>query len=91
MNQVSKSNRSRPLLQSLIQLLHLDTMPEAARLFLAFLFLNVLSWQCLIGTVMVLHARAIGIGAGAVGLLISMLYFEGVMGEVTNPQAERYG
>lgn len=91
MNQVSKSNRSRPLLQSLIQLLHLDTMPEAARRFLAFLFLNVLSWQCLIGTVMVLHARAIGIGAGAVGLLFSLLYFAGVLGVVTKPLAERFG
>ncbi len=88
---VSKTIPLRPALLMLARQSHLHVLPAGARRFLAFLFLNVLSWQCLIGTVMVLHARALGIGRGAVGLLFSLLYFAGCLGVVTKPLAERYG
>jgi len=90
MYHASKSNPLRPFLL-LTRQLHLHVMAPGARRFLAFLFLNVLSWQCLIGTVMVLHARALGISRGAVGLLFSLLYFAGCLGVVTKPLAERFG
>jgi MFS family permease len=91
MYHAAKTNPLRPSLLLLTRQLHLHVMPDGARRFLAFLFLNVLSWQCLIGTVMVLHARALGIGRGAVGLLFSLLYFAGCLGVITKPLAEHYG
>ena len=33
------------------------------RRFLSVLFVNVISWQCLVGTVLILHARALGIAS----------------------------
>jgi hypothetical protein len=71
--------------------LQLDALDAGPRRFLGFLFLNVLSWQCLIGPVMVLHARALGIESGAVGVLYSLLFFAGVLGVLTKALAERYG
>lgn len=71
--------------------LQLNALDPGPRRFLAFLFLNVLSWQCLIGPVMVLHARALGINSGAVGVLYSLLFFAGVLGVLTKGLAERYG
>jgi MFS family permease len=91
MYHASKSNPFRPFLLLLTRQLHLHVMAPGAQRFLAFLFLNVLSWQCLIGTVMVLHARALGISRGAVGLLFSLLYFAGCLGVITKPLAERFG
>jgi MFS family permease len=55
------------------------------------LFLNVLSWQSLLGTILVLHARAIGIDTAYVGLLNSFQYFSSVLGLATKPLAERIG
>jgi MFS family permease len=91
MYHASKTNPLRPSLLLLARLIHLHVLPNGPRRFLAFLFLNVLSWQCLIGTVLVLHARALGIERGAVGLLFSMLYFAGGLGVLTKPLAERFG
>ncbi len=69
----------------------LHGLAPGPRRFLAFLFMNVMSWMCLIGTVMVLHARALGIGRGTVGILYALLYFAGACGLLTKPLAERYG
>lgn len=69
----------------------LDPLGDGPRRFLAFLFFNVLSWQALIGTVLVLHARALGIDAARVGLLNSIMFFTSVLGLATKPLAERIG
>ena len=66
-------------------------MGDAPRRFLAFLFLNVISWQSILGTVLVLHARALGIDTARVGLLNSFMYFASVLALVTKPLAERIG
>jgi hypothetical protein len=81
----------RHLFARLSRLLNLHTLPDGPLRFLLFLFLNVLSWQCLIGPVLVLHARALGIDRRAVGVLFSLLYFAGGLGILTKPLAERYG
>ncbi len=69
----------------------MDALDVGPRRFLGFLFLNVLSWQCLVGGVLVLHARALGIDRGAVGVLYSLLSFAGMLGILTKALAERYG
>lgn len=79
------------LTRSLRGPLQLDALDEGPRRFLGFLFLNVMSWQCLIGAVLVLHARALGIDRGSVGVLHSLLFFAGVLGLLTKPLAERFG
>lgn len=89
-------NRRIPVKTGLSKLdAHLDELlgqlDNAPRRFLAFQFLNVLSWQSVLGTVLVLHARALGINTAHVGLLNSFMYFAGVLGLVTKPLAERIG
>lgn len=81
----------RTYFKTLLGKLQLDTLDDGPRRFLAFLFLNVMSWQCLIGPVLVLHARALGIDRGSVGVLYSLLFFAGVLGVLTKALAERYG
>ena len=71
--------------------LQLDSLNPGPRRFLGFLFLNVLSWQCLVGAVLVLHARALGIDRGSVGILNSLLFFSGILGVLTKALAERFG
>ena len=53
----------------------LGPLGDAPRRFLAFLFLNIISWQSVIGTILVLHARALGIDTAYVGVLNSFMYF----------------
>ncbi len=69
----------------------LGPLEQGPRRFLAFLFLNVVSWQSLLGTVLVLHARALAIDTARVGVLNSFIYFAGVLGLLTKPLAERIG
>lgn len=64
---------------------------EGPRRFLAFLFLNVISWQSIVGTVLILHARALGIDSASVGVLNSLAFFASVLGIATKPLAERIG
>ncbi|NLF15792.1 MAG: MFS transporter [Lentisphaerae bacterium] len=45
----------------------------AARRFLIFTFLNTVSWQTLVGSVLVLHARALGMPPGTVGLMVAIM------------------
>lgn len=82
MNILFKSPRLRELYEPL---------SSGPRRFLAFLFFNVISYQAFIGTVMVLHARALGINAKFVGIFNSFIYFSGILGIVTKPLAERIG
>ena len=51
----------------------LRLLGPAARRFLLFSFLNTVSWQTLVGSVLVLHARALGIPPGIVGLVVSLM------------------
>ena len=69
----------------------LGPLGDAPRRFLAFQVLNVISWQSVLGTVLVLHARALGIDTARVGLLNSFMYFASVLGLATKPLAERIG
>ena len=69
----------------------LGPLGDPPRRFLTFQFLNVISWQSVIGTILVLHARALGIDTVRVGLLNSFMYFASVLGIVTKPLAERIG
>jgi hypothetical protein len=68
-----------------------EALDPGPRRFLVFLFFNVISWQCLVGPVLVLHARAAGIDRATVGMLNSLLFFAGVLGLATRPLAERFG
>jgi MFS family permease len=61
------------------------------RRFLLFLVFNVFSWQCLVGTVMVLYARALGINSAWVGILSSVLPFTMAVSLVMKPAAEKMG
>ena len=47
-------------------------MSPATHQFLVFVVFNVLCWQSLIGTTLVLHARALGIDAGWIGILSAL-------------------
>lgn len=69
----------------------LGPLEDGPRRFLTFLFLNVICWQSLLGTVLVLHARALGIDTARVGLLNSFIYFASVLSIATKPLAERIG
>lgn len=69
----------------------LGSLDRGPRRFLVFLFFNVISWQCIIGPVLVLHARAAGIDRATVGVLNSILFFAGILGLLTKPLAERFG
>lgn len=67
-----------------------DVGPASVR-FLTFIGFNVLSWQALVGGVLTLHARALGIDAGMVGILSSLLPFSMVAALLAKPMAERVG
>ncbi len=69
----------------------LGPLGDAPKRFLAFLFLNIISWQSVIGTVLVLHARALQIDTAYVGVLNSFMYFAGALGLLTKYLAERIG
>jgi hypothetical protein len=69
----------------------LGPLGEGPRRFLAFQFLNITAWQAILGTVLILHARELGISPRYVGLLNSFNYFTNVLGLLTKPLAERIG
>ncbi len=71
--------------------LHLNMLPQGPRNFLAFNFLNILSWSSILSPVLVLHANALGISSSAIGALNSVLYFAGILGIFTKSLAERIG
>jgi MFS family permease len=69
----------------------LGPLNDGSRRLLAFLFLNVISWMSVIGTILVLHARALGIDTVRIGILNSFLFFTNVLGLFSKPLAERIG
>lgn len=71
--------------------LQLRMLPDGPRHFLAFNFLNVLSWTSILGTVLVLHATALGVSSAAIGALTSVLNFACILGIFTKSLAERIG
>lgn len=62
-----------------------------ARRFLAFSFLNTLSWQMLVGSVLVLHARALGVPPAAVGLLVAIVPYTLVLSLAVSSWVDRIG
>lgn len=71
--------------------MHLNVLPAPVRRFLLFNFMNVVSWKAFIGPVLILHANAIGIDTGKIGILNSTLYFACILGIFTKSLAERIG
>ena len=71
--------------------MHLNILPAPVRRFLLFNFMNVVSWKAFIGPVLILHANAIGIDTGKIGILNSTLYFACILGIFTKGIAERIG
>ena len=69
----------------------LDSIGPAPRRFLVFLVFNVTSWECLIGSVLILHARALGIAPSWVGVLTAIIPFTMLITLFMKPVAERYG
>ncbi|OGV70720.1 MAG: hypothetical protein A3K19_27395 [Lentisphaerae bacterium RIFOXYB12_FULL_65_16] len=69
----------------------LRLLGPAARRFLYFSFFNTMSWQLLVGSVLVLHARALDIPAGSVGLIVSIMPFTLVLSLVVSPWVDRIG
>jgi len=62
-----------------------------ARRFLAFSFLNTVSWQMLVGSVLVLHARALGVPPAVVGLLVAIMPFTLVLSLAVSSWVDRIG
>lgn len=63
----------------------------AARRFLMFSFLNNVSWQTLVGSVLVLHARALGMPPGTVGLMVAIMPLTLVLSLGMTAWVERIG
>ena len=76
-------------LQSLIS--GLNKIGQGPRRFLAFLVFNVTSWECLMGSVLILHARALGIPPAWVGVLTAVIPFTMLLTLVMKPVSERFG
>jgi MFS family permease len=69
----------------------LRLLGNAARRFLLFSFLNTVSWQLLVGSVLVLHARALAIPSGVVGVVVSIMPFTLVLSLVVSHWVDRIG
>jgi MFS family permease len=69
----------------------LEKIGPAPRRFLSFLVFNVTSWECLLGSVLILHARALGIAPSWVGVLTAIIPFTMLITLLMKPVAERYG
>jgi hypothetical protein len=66
-------------------------LDPAPRRFLAFSFFNVLSWQCIIGPVLVLFGRKLDMPAAWVGLVTAMVPFSSIVVVGTNNLIMRAG
>ncbi len=69
----------------------LRLLGNAARRFLLFSFLNTVSWQLLVGSVLVLHARALAIPSSIVGIVVSIMPFTLVLSLVVSHWVDRIG
>ena len=66
-------------------------LDPAPRRFLAFSFFNTLSWQCIIGPVLVLFGRHLDMPAAWVGLVTAMVPFSCMVVVLTNTLVLRAG
>ena len=61
------------------------------RRFLAFSFVNTISWQMLVGSVLVLHGRALDLPAGMIGAAMSLTPFSMVLSLAAGRLSDRLG
>lgn len=66
-------------------------LPPAPRAFLFFSLVNLASWQCIVGQVLILFARSLGMPADLVGLLISFVPVSMLLVVVSIPAVEFFG
>ncbi len=66
-------------------------LTSAPRAFLFFAIVNLVSWQCVVGQVLILFARSLGMPADLVGLLISFVPFSMLLVVVSIPAVESFG
>jgi hypothetical protein len=66
-------------------------LPSAPRRFLFFPAINVISWQCIVGQILVLFARTLDMPPTWVGLLIACLPLSMLLVVVTVPLVEWLG
>jgi len=64
---------------------------EAPRRFLFFVIFNVLSWQCLVGPMLILFGRKIDMPPSWIGFLISSMPISMLLVAVTTPLVRRFG
>jgi len=69
----------------------LRLLGPAARRFLFFSFLNNVSWQMLVGSVLVLHARALEIPPGFVGMIVAIMPLTLVLSLTMTSWVDRIG
>ena len=74
-----------PMLASILEL------GDAPRKFLLFMVFNVLSWQCLVGPMLVLFGRKIDMPASWIGFLISSMPISMLLVAVTAPLVNSFG
>lgn len=66
-------------------------LTPAPRAFLFFSIVNLASWQCIVGQVLILFARALGMPADLVGLLLSFIPFSMLLVVLSIPAVEFLG
>ena len=66
-------------------------LDKAPRRYLLFIFFNVISWQCIVGPVLILLARKVAMPPSWVGFLISFLPLSTLMVVLTVPLVTRLG
>ncbi|MBU2515819.1 MFS transporter [bacterium] len=69
----------------------LQSLPPDSRKFLVFTGFNLVSWQCIVGTVLVLFSRALGMPSSWVGTLLSFLPLSMLLVIFSIPAVETYG
>ncbi|MBU2646439.1 hypothetical protein KKI24_17155 [bacterium] len=69
----------------------LRDLPPSARHFLLFSGINLISWQCVVGQVLVLFGRAIGMPPSWVGTLLSFVPLSMMLVIFSIPLVETYG
>ncbi|MBU0485558.1 MAG: hypothetical protein KKB30_13715 [Proteobacteria bacterium] len=66
-------------------------LTPAPRAFLFFSIVNLASWQCIVGQVLILFARSLGMPADLVGLLLSFIPFSMLLVVMSIPAVEFFG
>ena len=69
----------------------LRLLGPAPRRFLLFVVFNTISWQVIAGSILILHARAIGLEAAWIGLVMAITPFTMVLSLWTSPWVNRFG